>query len=206
MIIIPEIETVFLHPPRTGAQAVKKGIKERYRGAFEITKHLEACSIPEEFSTYTKMGILRNPLDRLFSLYKHYKLEGAWDGPFNEELRANSVLPFDEWILKNNHIFAKPEVADKTYPKYLTIHKLPENRKSQYFYLRPDLGTIVIPYEHIQEIENGLDIKITSTTNSTRDVPPRKTPLIGGDALLHMQTFFHWDHTFHTQLLRTLKS
>ncbi len=46
MIIIPELTTVVVCPPRTGSTSLKDAILERYTEAFMLYRHMEANQIP----------------------------------------------------------------------------------------------------------------------------------------------------------------
>jgi hypothetical protein len=157
MILIPEIETVFIRVPRTGSRAFKDAILDRYPRAIEIYHHMEADGVPHGYDRWTKVGVLRNPAERLWSLY-HYlsnppaKAAQAWRQRMIASVGGKSFI---EWLRTNETPFTNPYDSGGSLgfdPIYAVMHSLPENRKSQYLYLRPDLGTQIYSYDRPAEM------------------------------------------------------
>ena len=69
---------------------------------------------------------------------------------------------------------------------------MPENRKSQFIYLRPDLGTEYHRYDLIEGFYDSLGLdEVGRETHATGgDPPPPLTP----EAANHMARFFAWDY------------
>jgi len=196
MILIPEIETVVILVPRTGTTALIRAIKHRYPDAIRLYRHMEADGIPRGYDQWAKVGVVRNPLHRLFSLYCYLK---TFDGPYPEEYlesqRASVDRDFSDWILNNETPFTNPYDTSgngKFYPQYMIGHNLPENRKSQYVYLRPDLGTVVYRYEsELRQLEHRLNILLPRGVNASSDFGPM--PPITKEVQEYVKRAFSWD-------------
>ena len=72
------------------------------------------------------------------------------------------------------------------------LHALPENCKSQYVYLRPDLGTDIYSYHGLGILGHALDISLQQE-NTTDDQP---VPALSGAAQLHIAKFLSWDLSY----------
>jgi hypothetical protein len=160
MLLIPEIETVFIRVPRTASSSLKKAIIARYPATLEVYHHMEADGVPHGYDRWRRIGVVRNPVARLHSLYrflsaierKPHHVSG-WD---TRMLRSVQGISFSRWLADNETVFTSPYSSaiygpvgnsPAFHPVYAVLHPLPENRKSQFLYLRPDLGTTVYRYE-----------------------------------------------------------
>lgn len=145
MIIIPEIETVVILVPRTGSGALRRAVAAKYPKSMLVYRHMEADGIPLGYDRWPRVGVVRNPLDRLWSLYKFLRnFGGNHDPAFILAMHASVARPFDDWLLNNEIVFTSPydrAGLGRYWPGYSVRHPIPENRKSQFVYLRPDLGT-----------------------------------------------------------------
>jgi hypothetical protein len=203
LIIIPEIETVIILVPRTGTKSLKKAISNRYASAMPIYRHMEADGIPDGYERWRKIGIVRDPLERLWSLYKYLQ---TFDGPYPREYiaeqRDSVAMPFSTWLVINRLPFTQPYDSSgrgKFFPGYNVRHNLPENRKSQHVYLRPDLGTQVFQFSDLQKFgEEVLKLHLPHINAST-DFP---LPYVNGITALgdedrriieYMLRWFAWD-------------
>lgn len=198
MIIVPELQTVVILTPRTGTGALRRAIVDAYPEAMLIYRHMEADGVPLGYDHWHRVGVVRHPVDRLWSLYKFLRTFGdtehqrRHDPAYIQSLRRCAERPFSEWIVENQTVFTAPyDTAGKGrfFPHYTVRHPLPENRKSQHVYLRPDLGTIVHQYSAIGELfaELGVD---PIQYNQTSDEAP---PPLSAEAEDHMSRFFEWD-------------
>lgn len=201
MIIIPEITTVVLCCPRTSSTSLKDAILERYSEAFLLYRHMEANQIPAGYDCWDKIGIVRKPLERLWSLYKYIiaRTNDADDRHHPEWRVTNQIQPdlgFSDWILTNQSIFTLAHLVDEIYAKYTTSVPLPETRKSQWHTLRPDLGTRILKFPATDAIEKILDIKMDhkNGTNS-HDIPP-----ISEEAQEHMKKYFKWELQYFDEM------
>ena len=96
-------------------------------------------------------------------------------------------------MLFNDVVFTDPydsEGSLKFWPEYTVLHSLPENRKSQFVYLRPDLGTQVVPFNLYMDLCRELRIGVPPVVNST---DYRSPPPISAQAQAHVERFFSWD-------------
>lgn len=193
MIIIPELETIVILVPRTGTTSLKKAIKARYPEAMALYRHMEADGVPGGYDQWHKVGVVRDPLERLWSLYKYLQ---TFDGPYPTEYiakqRASVDRGFDDWILNNEIPFTHPYDSShkgKFYPGYMIRHNLPENRKSQKVYLRPDLGTNIWQYTEIDELAYDLDIKLDISNQSMN----MKRPIVSNAVKDYINRAFAWD-------------
>jgi hypothetical protein len=62
--------------PRTGTRALKRAIAERYPQSFMLYRHMEADGVPQGYDRWPKIGVVREPVARLWSLYKYLKRFG----------------------------------------------------------------------------------------------------------------------------------
>lgn len=197
MLLIPEIETVVLLVPRTGTTAVKNAVLAKYPKAILLYRHMEADGVPHGYDRWEKVGVVRDPLVRLWSLCKYLrdmKQEPNWSPGYADRMRATVQMPFHEWILNNATVFTEPYVRGGQvpgfWPKYSILHSLPETRKSQFLTLRPDLGTKVYNYHTYKEFERRLGIEPKVENESTVERMPTMAP---GAWWEHMVSTFAWD-------------
>lgn len=199
MIIVPEIETVVLLVPRTGSGSLKRALLARYPNAFMLYRHMEADGVPAGYDRWRRVGVCRNPLDRLWSLYKFIRTTGG--GSYREwpelwaRLQASLNRPFSEWVTDNETVFTNSHDSagkGRFWPQFSILHSIPENRKSQFVYLRPDLGTKIVRFEDRHDLAAALDVELPHV-NATDSCPP---PELSPEAADHMDRFFEWDFAF----------
>lgn len=200
LILIPELETIFIRVPRTGSRSYKNAIQAKYPRAIELYHHMEADGVPHGYDRRRQLGVLRDPATRLWSLY-HY-LRNLPDNPkFNAGWRTRMIASvwgrtFEQWLIRNETVFTNPYSSDGSlyfHPLFAVLHSLPENRKSQYLYLRPDLGTKVFNYEDacgMAELQHQLGIEVVPTGLNSSQAPVfESTPEIRA----YMLKYFTWD-------------
>lgn len=199
MIIVPEIETVVILVPRTGSGSLKRAVADRYEQSFMLYRHMEADGVPHGYDRWRRVGVLRHPLARLWSLYQFCRTtEGGTYAKYPElwtRLNRSVAMPFDDWLLTNETIFTQAHDSagrDRFWPQFSTIHSLPENRKSQYHYLRPDLGTEIYLFEDLHHLARDLDLRLVDHHNVTIEPCPAMTSLSLA-ARDHIERFFAWD-------------
>lgn len=198
MIIIPEIETVVILVPRTGTGSLRRAIAEKYPRSMLIYRHMEADGVPPGYDRWERVGCVRHPIDRLWSLYKFLadfggRTEaGQHQSAYIEAMRVSVGRPFNDWIVNNEVVFTSPydrSGEGRYFPGYTVRHPLPENRKSQFLYLRPDLGTKVYRYSD-GGLLRRLGVEPTNEIHRTEDRPP---PIISPGAYRYLKREFAWD-------------
>lgn len=203
MYLIPEISTVVILTPRTGSGSLKRAIKAKYPEAMMIYRHMEADGIPAGYDTWQKVGVIRHPVARLWSLYKFLQtfddLSRHPHDPAYLAAQWSSVQrPFSEWIVENEVVFTSPYDSagrGRFWPQYNCNHPLPENKKSQYLTLRPDLGTAIYQFEDIKELGKTLHLEL----GHVNETPQEPWPELTSAARAHVEQWFEWDlrHTAH---------
>mgnify|MGYP000421579080 CR=1 FL=1 len=199
MLIIPEIETVVILPPRTGSGSLYRAVLAAYPKAFMPYRHMEADGVPFGYDRWRRIGVLRHPLARLWSLYNYLKTFGEDDedrGHFDNYYRSRRESvnrPFAEWLVENEMPFSSQfDDLGVVRPQYTVNHPMPETRKSQFVYLRPDLGVEIVPYTpDASEIGKALGIEVPAIANVTgagRWIPP-----ISAEGQRHLDMFHSWD-------------
>lgn len=194
MILIPELEIVVILVPRTGTGSLRRAVAASYPKSIMIYRHMEADGLPLGYDRWRRVGVVRHPVDRLWSLYKFLRdFGGDHDPAYIAAQRASVAMPFSEWITGNETVFTSPyDSAGKGrfWPQFTVRHPLPETRKSQFLYLRPDLGTSVFPFEDRAGLYGLLRIDDSHRANGTE---PSDAPTISQAASDHVERFFSWD-------------
>ena len=209
MIIIPDLETIVLLVPRTGSSALRNAILARYPNATMLYRHMEADGVPLGYDRFRRVGVLRDPVDRLWSLYRYLRVigegrkasgTGKWEPSYVARQRASVDMPFNDWIVDNQTVFTSPyDQVDgaKFYPGFCVRHPIPENRKSQFIYLRPDLGTVVWHYRQLADLFDEFDL----APQSINGAPPLAMPALNDRAADHIARFFDWDTRASQQVI-----
>ncbi len=199
MILIPSLETVVLLVPRTGSGSLKRAVLKRHPDAMLIYRHMEADGVPAGYDRWRRVGVLRHPVDRLWSLYKFCKTFSNGYGHtagdkeiYERQIRESVAMSFEDWLVTNNRVFTNPyaSVGMAFYPQFNVRHSLPENRKSQFVYLRPDLGTQIYRFEdQLPAMQKLLDVDMPKTNDTLPDPVPAMRPSVW-DVILDR---FAWD-------------
>lgn len=200
MLIIPEIKTVLILVPRTGSGSLKRAVLARYPNAMLLYRHMEADGVPAGYDRWRRIGVCRHPVERLWSLYKfistlrgaHDSVSGSHDQAYVDRLRASVQMPFNEWVLNNQLPFTSPyDSADggRFWPQFTVRHALPENRKSQFVYLRPDIGTLVYEFSQLGELATALGVTLPHVNKTGGG----KTPKISAEAARHIGSVCRWE-------------
>lgn len=195
MILIPEIQTVMILVPRTGTGTLRRAIAARYPQSIALYRHMEADGVPHGYDRWQKVGVVRDPVDRLWSLWKFLQTFGGdYDGAFIRAMRESVRRPFCEWVVENEVVFTSPydrAGLGRFFPGYTVRHPLPENRKSQMVYLRPDLGTNIYRFEQMDELYQRLDIDVIGPLHNVTESRP--VPDLTPGALDYVRRWFSWD-------------
>lgn len=194
MILIPEIETVLILVPRTGSGTLRRAVAKTYPNSMLVYRHMEADGLPLGYDHWKRLGVVRDPIDRLWSLYKFLAdFSGDHDASYIKAMRDSAARPFSEWIVENETVFTSPYDRaghGRYWPGYTVRHPLPENRKSQRVYLRPDLGTQVYGFEQIDEVARRLKVSLGDRHNSTGE---QAIPPLTHQAIEYIERVFRWD-------------
>ena len=201
MIIVPELETLVILTPRTGSKALRDALLATYPCAFMLYRHMEADGIPVGYDRWRRVGVVREPVSRLWSLYRYLRTigegrepdgKGKWEPTYVAAQRASVAMPFNEWLVSNRLVFTSPydQVDGMRYHAPFTVrHPVPENRKSQFVYLRPDLGTVVWRYDQVRGLYQLLGVDPPRINAA----PPGDMPELDDSALDHLHRFHGWD-------------
>ncbi len=194
MLLIPELEKILLLVPRTGTTALKNAILEAYPKSMLLYRHMEADGVPQGYDRWEKIGVVRHPIARLWSLYKYTKnFDHIYVPDYTESLRQSVVgMDFSTWILRNTFIFANAYGTvglNHFHVQYTVRHPIPETMKSQFLYLRPDLGTRIYKFTDLAALECDLNIRTVKCNHTEVEPMPRLTD----EAYDHIQRFFNWD-------------
>jgi hypothetical protein len=196
MIIVPELETVVILPPRTGSGSLKEALLATYPKAVMLYRHMEADGVPIGYDRWRKVGVVRNPIDRLHSMYRFIKFSGGGsyaDYPeLWKRLQKSVAGEFEDWLLNNEMVFTQGHDSagrGRYWPQFSTIHSLPENRKSQFIYLRPDLGTELLKFGDWGAIEGRLGVQLGHKNGTGSYERPHLSP----EAMRHIVAFHRWD-------------
>lgn len=197
MILIPELETVVVLVPRTGSGSLRRAIAAKYPRSMLIYRHMEADGVPHGYDRWAKVGVVRHPVDRLWSLYKFLqRFDGQHDPAYIAAMRRSVDPSFSQWLTGNLVVFTSPydrAGLGRFFPNFTVRHPLPENQKSQFVYLRPDLGTTVYRYDtQLGELATRLGVNLESAPR-TNDTEARCRPLLSPEAEAHIAKWFAWD-------------
>lgn len=200
MIICPELQTVFILVPRTGSGSLYREILRVYPKSMLLYRHMEADGVPQGYDRWKRVGFVRHPVARLHSLYKFMQRFGGGTRTSNtsgasiDTLRVRKQVEgrtFVEWLQQNDQPWTMPcdvNGAGGWWPTLSKRDPAPENKRSQWSYLRPDLGTVVYRFEDLPQhmAEWGL---APAHENKT----PPSSGHIDLEAYTHIHKFCTWD-------------
>lgn len=196
MLIIPEMECVIILVPRTGSGSLRKAILAQYPKTMQLYRHMEADGVPVGYDHWPRWGVVREPLQRMWSMFKFIQgdlagdYEPAW---INRMQRSARYLTFEDWLLNNDVPFTHPYDSSgegRFFPRYTVRHPIAENRKSQRIHLRPDLGTKIIKYDELDKFATFCGVKL-GQENKTPDM---RAPRLSDEADRYMHKWFAWDY------------
>jgi hypothetical protein len=159
---------------------------------------MEADGVPHGYDRWRRIGVVRHPVARLWSVYRFLSTMkgnqdglGKWEPSYVERQRKSGALPFDRWIVENDIVFTSPydHSGTRFWPQFCVLHALPENRKSQFIYLRPDLGTQIYRFDRLGMLAKELDVELPHEHR----LPGQAVPPLSDEALDHLERFFSWD-------------
>lgn len=176
MLIVPEIRTVFIFPPKTASGSLRRALMARFPRSMLLYRHMEADGVPVGYDRWHKIGIVRNPSARLRSVYTFSKNVADSNDPSHPDwtwmrmLKASTDgLTYEEWLQRNEVPFTGPMLSchTKFQADHTLRHVMPENRKSQWHYLRPDLGTEVVCMRDIDSLAFRWELELRVDINQS---------------------------------------
>lgn len=201
MLIIPEKRAIIILPPRTGSSTIHNAVREACPFSFMLYRHAERDAIPPGFEDFHVFGFVREPLARMWSLYKFLCiLDPLTSATWAQEevmrlLESVQGKTFEEWLLTNEEPFLP---AGTGHPGLYQLHYKPETHKSQYEYLRPDLGTAVLPYSHLGEWLRHHQLPELHENKTTDTLKmPAMTPAIAK----HLEQFMEWELAMNLEVI-----
>ena len=97
-MIFPKQKAIFIHIPKTAGSSIKKAFFGRYASDHSPAKR-EAKIYPKEWKTHYKFSFVRNPWDRICSIYHYYKFyEQKSNKRFRESLEGVDFEKFCELL------------------------------------------------------------------------------------------------------------
>lgn len=98
-MVSDSLKCVFVHVPKTGGSSIRRLFEHRDRSATHFD-HLSAAEYVREmgeetFRSYFSFGFVRNPFDRVLSLYTQPR--GKWE-TLTDEHKAALTMPFKRWL------------------------------------------------------------------------------------------------------------
>lgn len=153
MIISPKLEVIFIHNPKTAGITITSTMNELDPGCIPtLNKHDTPDSIPLPFKEFLSFSIVRNPWDRMVSLYHQF------------------------WKIRDKYSpKIVPEITDRTFKYFcMEAYKLPsfENNDELMFIHRSPQSAWVKNSDMIFNYEDGLS-KVLETIF---DVEPWELP------------------------------
>lgn len=200
MILVPELQKVFILVPRTGSGSLYREILRVYPKSMLLYRHMEADGCPRGYDHWERIGFVRHPLARLWSLYRFMQdfgggacVQGGAASSDAERIRAQVTRTFEDWVLNNESPFTTPYSlnGDGAYwPVLSRINPVPETKISQRAYLRPDLGTTVFKFENLQKHMAGWGLNPSTIKNAAG---VRVRPAMSQALADHFAKFCEWD-------------
>jgi hypothetical protein len=202
MLIVPELQTVFILVPRTGSGTLYREMKRVYPRAMLLYRHMEADGVPHGYDRWKRVGFVRNPLMRLLSLYAFMQtftggaqVQGG--GASADAARIRRQVDgkiFEEWLLGNVEPWTVPYDLNGEgayWPVLTRRHAAPENKLSQWQYLRPDLGTQILRFDDLRNHMNTWGLQPSTTANVTTT---GRTDVVVSQAVDdHIRRYCSWD-------------
>jgi hypothetical protein len=191
-------------PPRTGSDSLCLELMKAHPSAFLLYRHGEASLIPAGYENWKAVGFVRHPLARMWSVFKYCSIVGdmALDG-VAEALRADidalrvSVegKSFEEWVLTNE----VPLIPSGT--RVPVLHQrehIPENRRSQEQYLRPDLGTAILKFQDLRTHMAAWGLDPARHSNAS---PSPEVPKVSRKVQRHLKKYMPWEMSLDLELV-----
>lgn len=193
MLFVPEKNVIFILPPRTGSTSIHNAVREAYPHSFLLYRHAERDAIPPGFEDMKVIGFVRHPLARMWSLYKFLcQLDPLTSAAWAQEevmrlLESVQGKTFEDWLLHNEELFL-PEHSG--HPGLYQRHYMPETTKSQWHYLRPDLGTTIFHFTDLPGLMEEFGLPVMHLNKTTQRV---KLPPLTKTIQKHLEAFHGWE-------------
>lgn len=199
MLIVPELQRVFILVPRTGSGTLYREIQRVYPKSMLVYRHMEADGCPAGYERWKLTGFVRHPATRLWSLYNFMRafaggaqVQGGAASEDARRCRAQVSRPFEDWVLNNREPWTIPYDLSGNgnwWPVLMRNNSLPENLRSQWTYLRPDLGTEVLKFENLRKHMAEWGLNPDAVSNRTSADKPQMTP----EVMDHLRRVCAWD-------------
>lgn len=203
MLIIPETENIFVLPPRTGSTTLHHAVRDACPASFLLYRHAERDAIPAGYGAYKVGGFVRHPLTRMWSLYQFLccldpvtSAKWAQEEVTRHVENMQSFTGFEDWLLHNKQPFLPPNTG---HPGLYQTSYRPETRRSQWEYLRPDLGTQVFRFQDLPAHMSrwGLTARHDNKSHGKPGFMPPMTPAIQ----THLETYMAWELALGLELV-----
>lgn len=111
------------------------------------------------------------------------------------------AMPFEEWLVENSMVITDSLEGGgaRYFPHCAVRHRLPENRKSLFQYLRPDLGTEILTLRRVMSLL-GFNPALRVNGSDCPQAPWYED--LSGPARSHLETFFSWDLGMVEQVIK----
>lgn len=188
MLIIPELQIILIFPPRTASGSLYRAVRQRYPRSMFLYRHMEMSGLPLGYDQWPSIGVIREPTARLWSLFKFIHTQKAVANRVNvEDMRASIAgKSFNEWLVTNQWVFASGEGG----PHWSVRHPLPENFKSQRFYVTlPERDVFLYNFDSLLLLAGDLDIDLGRHNTTDR----RLWPELSTEAVEIINTYHDWD-------------
>jgi hypothetical protein len=198
MLIVPEIESVIIQPPRTGSTALRDAVLDRYPKAITLFRHMERPGIPMGYENWNIFCLVRDPFDRLVSIYNYMtdfrptsKPGGGATAEWIARMSGDTNRPFADWLEQSTEVFTDPvDTSGQFLPYYNICDPAPIARKSQGRWARPDLGPVTLVNIADEEgLARHFDIEVEVVNRAVR----RDRPVRCARVEAHLDRFFNWD-------------
>lgn len=199
MIIVPELKKVFILVPRTGSGSLYRELRRVYPKSMLLYRHMEAEGCPRGYDRWERIGFVRHPLMRLWSLYNFMQtfaggaqVQGGTASADAERARLQVARPFEDWLLHNKEPWTVPYDLNGNgdwWPVLDRTNGLAENMRSQWTYLRPDLGTTVLKFQDLRRHMHDWGLNANQNSNMTVKHDPPVTAAV----MAHISKFCSWD-------------
>ena len=158
MVINHDKKFIFIHIPKNGGTSMYKsfGQPSKQYDWHIPAKYLRSVVSEEIWNTYYKFAFIRNPWDRLVSLY-HFIGERESTGEFNEWVTTYDDSKDRGARQENGGYFGQTAPWDKP---------VSSARKSQLYYVTDDSGELILDYIYrFEYINRGLWNLVLDHTN-----------------------------------------